>query len=142
MVDGFDFKNFLGQNFNPPNIIRVDQMENIKRIQRDMARDKARREEREEENLRLLREINGNLSRNLTNANQTLDSILISIGANFQKTQRELNKNNTLLEEAKEILEELKRDSSSGKLMKFMTDHGIEAFAALLQVLSMILNQG
>jgi hypothetical protein len=72
---------------------------------------------------------------NLRSANHTLDLILNSLGANSQKNQQ-------LLIELQQILQEEQRDNEPRKLRSFVDKHGFEAICAILQLIELSLGKG
>lgn len=78
------------------------------------------------------------LKTKIDSANHTLDLLLNSLGANSQKTQRELIENRKLLVELQTLIED--KDGSSVK--KFIDEHGIDSIALIVQLIGMILLPG
>lgn len=86
------------------------------------------------EQLDELRTVNIQLEGKLDSVNQTLDFILNSMGANFQRIERHQILENEKLAELIAIIS----SKDDNKLKKFMTDHGVESVALVLQAVSFL----
>jgi len=90
------------------------------------------------EQLEQLRKVNENLNSKLDTANQTLDFVLSSIGANFQRIEKQLLLENKQLAELQSIVSA----KDKGKMKNFIKEHGIDSLALILQLFSFFTNTG
>jgi len=84
------------------------------------------------EQVNKLQEINEQLSEKLSAANKTLDFILNSMGANFQRIERQHLLENTTLTELLSIVSV----KDENRLKKFIEEHGADSLGLILQMVS------
>ena len=85
-----------------------------------------------------LREIIDKLSSQLNSVNQTLDFILNSMGANFQRIERQQILENKQLAELLSIVSE----KDENKMKKFIKEHGIDSLGLILQLFLLFTGKG
>jgi len=111
----------------------------------EVAQSKREREELEEkrhnellsvgkEQVEQLKAVNTQLSVQLNSVNQTLDFILNSMGSNFQRIEKQHILENQTLAELLFIIS----SKDKNKLKSFITEHGVESIALILQTVSFI----